>query len=353
MTRRLLALLSLGLASGIDLDLVSAQPAPPASPSSAVELAWVRGEGAEGCATQPTITRRVVERLGRNPFSTPAERVVEAIVFAEAGTMKVRLFSRTSSGEPLGERAFESTAPGCAAIEDAAVLAIALMIDPAAALAPPPSADPPAPEPPVAPEGAAPPPVLVPVWIPVPAPAPTPVWSPRPLREPWAPRAMALAHVEGLVGPLPRLALSGGLGVDVEIVPRFHLAAAMRWSPEVESADGDFAFSLVRGELSGCGDALSGAAWALSGCGSIAAGAMTASSLRLEPVDPGEDPWLEVGARARALVAPAGPWVVGLELALQVPLLRPSYAVLGAGEPAFEPAAIAGSLGLSTGVRFP
>ena len=316
-----------------------------------VSLSWTRGAGAEDCITQAELERRVTARLGRNPFAADAPRTLDASVKRKQAGRVAELHLRDKKGTAIGERSFESSDASCSSLEDAAVLAIALLIDPEAALAPPPSPPPPG----SAAQGSGaqgqPPPVLVPVWVAVPvrtAPPPTiPHASPRPVR------VAAAVPLTVSAGPLPRAAVGTGLWVDVEPVRRAHVVAALSWLPEVGTDDGDFSFSLVTGFLGGCGDVWAGWRHALGLCGGMRLGAMSAISHRLTPLEPGEQPWVETDGSIRLLLQPAGPLLVGGELAGGLVLLRPRFLVAPAERVAFHPSAATVAGTIWAGVRFP
>jgi len=113
-------------------------------------LSWARAEGAESCPGPSEVTRAVDERLGRSALvpTARAEIVVEALVEpASGGGFHVRI-ALTKDNAVIGRRELEGSEPDCTIITEKAVLAIALMIDPEAALAPiPPPPPPPPPTP--------------------------------------------------------------------------------------------------------------------------------------------------------------------------------------------------------------
>src|SRR5262245_39685593 len=113
-----------------------------------VRLGWVRTEGAEGCLSERDLSERVRARLGRNPFSDDATTLIEGWVRRDGkklrATVRVR---KDGSSEASGLRELESDELDCVALGNAVTLAVALAIDPEAALAPPKPPEPPAPEP--------------------------------------------------------------------------------------------------------------------------------------------------------------------------------------------------------------
>lgn len=108
-------------------------------PPGAVDLAWVRAEGAQSCPDGATLESDVTQRLGRNPFVSGASQRIEGVVSRHEARWVARVYVRDGAGVLVGSREITSDAPGCASISNAIALAIALTIDSDAALrAPPP-----------------------------------------------------------------------------------------------------------------------------------------------------------------------------------------------------------------------
>ncbi|HWA72935.1 MAG TPA: hypothetical protein VG937_11390 [Polyangiaceae bacterium] len=110
-----------------------AETAPPRSSA----LNWVRRPGAESCPSAFEIARQIDERLGRRVFSSPsnAELFVEAWVERRDAPAVAWLASITvysANGSATGQRQLESDEMSCTKLGEAAVLAIALMVDPEA-----------------------------------------------------------------------------------------------------------------------------------------------------------------------------------------------------------------------------
>jgi hypothetical protein len=121
---RLHAILLIGLIAGAHAD------APKKS-----SLSWVRLEGAESCvATQP-LARAVEQRLGRSVFvsASEAELSVEGRV-EKKKNWRAHVEVRDAQGKLLGKRDLESTAASCDSLTAPLALALAVMIDPDAAL---------------------------------------------------------------------------------------------------------------------------------------------------------------------------------------------------------------------------
>ena len=75
-------------------------------------------------------------RMGYDPFTGPARQWIEAAVAEQGDTFEVQLFERDSGGSTLGSRVLHEKGPDCHKLDDAIVLAIALIIDPRVHLAP-------------------------------------------------------------------------------------------------------------------------------------------------------------------------------------------------------------------------
>jgi hypothetical protein len=99
-------------------------------------LSFVRAEDAADCIAAPAIEREVTRRMGRDPFVGPARQWIEGIVELRGGYYEVQLFERNADGKTLGMRRLREGATDCHKLDDAVVLAIALIIDPTARLAP-------------------------------------------------------------------------------------------------------------------------------------------------------------------------------------------------------------------------
>ena len=97
-------------------------------------LSLVRGEGAEQCPTGRELTREVERRIGRPAFDRDGQRSFEVQLDREGGNYHSRVYVRGADGQSIGRRALESSEASCGPIFQATVLAIALVIDPDAAL---------------------------------------------------------------------------------------------------------------------------------------------------------------------------------------------------------------------------
>jgi len=111
-----------------------------ADSSRTVSLSWVELPGAEGCGGAPAIAREVEGWLGRHALVSPSQADLSiegrAEHSVESGRWRALVELRDVGGLVLGTRELTSDAPDCGPLRDAAALAIALMIDPDAALHP-------------------------------------------------------------------------------------------------------------------------------------------------------------------------------------------------------------------------
>lgn len=126
------------------------ETAPPAALPS-TRLVLRAGELAPLCPGLEELKRSVASRLGADPFTEPAERVL--VVGVEGGPgadgtarlLRARIELFDAELNPLGERIIESD-EGCAELLQAAALAASIALAPERVLAPP--VEPPPPEPP-------------------------------------------------------------------------------------------------------------------------------------------------------------------------------------------------------------
>src|SRR3954465_8909690 len=78
-----------------------------------VRFAWVRGKGADGCASQQQIADQVAARLGRSPFSADAARSIDAYVTRSESGFRAEIYVRGQGGALAGSRELTSEAPDC------------------------------------------------------------------------------------------------------------------------------------------------------------------------------------------------------------------------------------------------
>ena len=330
-----------------------------ADPTSQVRLVWVRGERTLDCDDRATIARRVVERLGRDVFSESASRSIEGVIQHEGERWDAHLYVREADGSLFGSRYLTSTAPDCGALDAAVTLAIALAIDPDAALRPAAASSPAAAMPgPAAPSPQAPP--LIPT-SPVSRLPETPSTAPR-LAAPVSPKApepprggslSATARVLVAAGILPGAAAGAALSADGPAGSRFQGTGGLLYFPEARNAAGDFAFGLTAGWLGVCAEPWAAGRIAVAICGKILLGAIHAVVCVLAPDQPGDRAWsgasLSVGARFRIV----GPLIAELGAEALVPLASWQFKVLDSSRPVFQQAPVAGLGFAGLGVSIP
>jgi hypothetical protein len=328
---------------------VRAQDRVPCSPPmSGTRLAWVRGDGADSCSNASAIERRVIERLGRNPFTGLPSQSIELVVEHHTSGWTARLFARDPSGALIGTRELVHDGLECGPLEEAASLAIALAIDPEAALrvasSPPPSSSSP-------PPGAT---VETPS-APSPSPPPEPERRVRHVRHrepavlPAAP-VSASANAFFQAGLLPVPSIGAAVQGDVHLAGRFSVSSQAFFFPEVAAPDpnGGFSFGLTGASFAGCVDAWHGQRAALSGCLGFDLGAIHAVVRDPAPLEPGAQFWAAGQASARFEIGLFGPVSLVARVDGIVPFIRHRFRRTAAGETVFlaPPVALTAQLGL-------
>ena len=99
-----------------------------------VSFSWVRGDGAQSCPGRAELAAEVARRLGYDPFQPAFGQSLEGVVERTSDRWQVVLYARDAEGVMVGRRELDSEEQGCAALGDAVALAMALAIDPEAAL---------------------------------------------------------------------------------------------------------------------------------------------------------------------------------------------------------------------------
>jgi hypothetical protein len=124
----------LSLMLGVTLLAVSARAEP--TSTDGVRLSFVRKDSAASCISAPALEREITRRMGRDPFSGSARQWIEGVIERQSDFFEVQLFERDADGNVLGNRRLREQVQDCHKLDDAIVLAIALIIDPTAHLAP-------------------------------------------------------------------------------------------------------------------------------------------------------------------------------------------------------------------------
>lgn len=308
-----------------------------AQSARAVHLSWVRAPEALECGDAGQVQADVVRRLGKSPFSEPSKVFVEATVSKPDGVFVAQLEMRDEAGTSLGSRRVASEAPTCASLVAAAGLAIALMIDPDAALAPPSA---PAPVPPSLP--LAPPRIIA---------APPEVPTPRAPQLTFGVGALVAARL------LPQAAVGVRLGADQRLASRLHAELSLSFLPQVrqELRGVDVGFGLTYGSLGLCYEPLAAARVTLAACGFGQVGAMSVNAYDPARSRTGQLLWSTAGLGLRAGWAVAEPLVLRVGVEGTTPIQRREYAVARVSEPAvvvFRDPALAATLHLGLALRF-
>ena len=312
----------------------------------------VERSAAESCPDEGALRAEVDRRLGRSSFAPEAPlAVVVRYRPASRGLRRASVTVREgSSAESHRELAQEG--PGCEALTEAVELAIALLIDPDAALRPPTPPPPPGaatcPEVPVAqcPECAAcPSPPVAPPVVPAVAPAVAP--ARRALPSPW------VALTGGVVvGVVPAPALSLGLTVMVPFAQRWSLDLGASFVPAVTTRDGNAGVGRTVARAGVCLDTAASVTQ-FGGCAGVLAGVLQLSALALEPVAPGDRAWVGAAAEAHVRLLPSDRWVISVQARAVAPLLTWAPRVEGASAPSFAPPPVAFEADVAVGVRLP
>jgi hypothetical protein len=136
-----------------------------------IDLAWVRGVGAEGCVPQSQARAALRTRTRHDPLDPAATVSAEVLLTREPAAWRAALTLRTAEGVVILQRDLRDEGPSCDTLTEAVLESLTLSLDP----------DPPPP-------------------APAPAPAPTPAAEvpPPPRRRPRRPA------VSRWRGPLPR-----------------------------------------------------------------------------------------------------------------------------------------------------
>src|SRR5260370_634595 len=272
----------------------SAAWAADASPAPSARLVWVRGENTEGCSDGTSMARRVSTRLGKNAFREDAPTSIEGVIEREGQRWVAHLYIRGADGRIAGTRLLTSDGPDCDALDAAATLAVALAIDPEAALRPTPVR-------PVA-SSAEPTPALETSTLaapPPPASAIAPTASPGPAAS--HNRGATEGIVRGLLatGLLPQASFGVALSTGVAVSRVVHVTTGALYLPEIHSG-AEFAFGLTAGSVGGCVHPWSRAVVGLSFCGEVLLGAIHSVVFVLEPAQPGDRLWVGAALSAQA-----------------------------------------------------
>lgn len=345
-----------GLAWALVLSAIGGWPssaaADDAAPKKTSALSWARLDGAESCSGAPEIAKRVEAILRRAAIVSPAQAdlSIEGRVEKKKTTgFRATIVMAKSSGEILGHRELETDDARCTSLDDSTSLAVALMIDPDAALGPP---SPPVDKPKEVPPD---PKVVVKETVKTVYVHDTP-------RNPPAKRPVRFeGYVGGALG-LGLTPLSGGFIAGLVIDPPWFGAFEL---------DGSFliAEKSVPGSATDAGTRFYHATGAAFFCplagnvgivlGSLCAGGeagfVATSTSGITTTDSAVRPLVNGAARGRIGLWPS-PVSVSLGGTLSVPIFRATYTyqnAAGAKTTLFDAAPLAGTFDLSIGFRIP
>ena len=317
-----------GIAFAATLGTLGARAAEP------IRLDWVRLEGASSCIDSAELEARVRRRLGTDPFDRRASRSIEGIARRTGGVWRAQIAVRAHPGDanpPLRE--LESRADDCESLGNAAVLAVALAIDPASAFT-----DPPVKEPPARP-------------LPVEVQEPTSPASALGSSDRSGHVAVWLAAQGGL---LPRPSLGVGLGAGVELGPRLRIALGARAFPAVEVGGSPaYAVGLATFDVGLCVAIARTMAIDVRACGGPSVGLIHAAILSGDRAQPGERAWLAAELGLDAAFTLTGALAFDLGVNAVAPVTRYRFLVEGSPVALFEQSTLAGTARAGLRWRFP
>jgi hypothetical protein len=316
-----------------------------AAPPPTFELSVARLEGAGSCPGRTEFQRGVAARLGRVPFAEPAERTIETVLSRRQDGWHAEITLRDAAGIELGRRAIDAAGLDCGPLAQATTLALALTIDPDAALGP---ATGPLPAPsPVAP-APIPPPPCPDRACPAAAPCPRAVCPPP--RE--GPRVGASARATLAVGLIPGPA--PGFSVAAEGGSRtLRGGVGLLFLPETVAADARFAFGLTAAAAGACALLPALGRVELGLCGEIQLGSIHAVVREVAPIDPGDQLWLAAALGPRLAVDVLSPLAIEVGISAVAPLLDRTFDVAGIEGPIHRPATVGAVSFIGVGIRAP
>jgi hypothetical protein len=355
-TVRLPALLGFLTAITVVLAGTSTRATPP---PDAVQLAWVRAEGAESCADSAAIARDVVRRLGRDPFRADATRRIEGMIARDGARWIARMYFRDSGGALTSFREIDSGAQACDSLSAAVGLAVALGIDPNA---PQPVASAPV----AARDRADPAPTLTNL-----RPAPASMRQPaqrfgRRSTVPTLPRLRGLVRAHGggvsirgvgVLGALPTPSPGGMLALDGYVwgPVRWNAGALVPAGSRLQTPNTDITVTLIAGWLEACFEMWPHDRLAISACAGGAAGIFSARSKFPRRVVPSDAPWAGPLAGLRASIPIVGPLALDIGAEGVLALANPNVGVehrVPRVIPLFQPSALVGLAYVGAGVQF-
>lgn len=288
-----------------------------------VRISVTRLEGAESCADEAVLARELVARLGRDYRDPSAARSVDVTVSREAPRWRAVLVVREDRDGPAARRELVASGASCAELDASVALAVALFVDPAADVRAARATQPG--------DGAQRSANTVAVTAPIVP--PEDAWN----------RGEAFVVEGGVaVGSVP---VSAMVGVAFEGARWRFLRPYVSASRTIESRMLDastglasFGFSRTRFAAGVCFGVANGR-FSVDGCPAVWAGMITSvlyDTRTLEPVRPGDYPWLALAISARGSVRIWGPVAFELGAAPSVALLRQRFSIEGVSPVVFE-----------------
>ncbi len=344
-----------GLAAG-SIALVSlAQHAIPPEHEK-VRLVWIRGTDTDACATREELMKSVATRLGYDPFSEQASRLIVGSVTHTRGRYVITL--RAVSGDDSSPtRQLESSIDDCSSVGGAAALAIALDIEAGNVASRPGDAAVLETSAPPVEEGA----LDASTESELRAEAAASSGKPQDagsveaqIAAPTRPSrlgASASVGIAGSVGLLPRVAA----GVDVAGIVHFDgplsLSVGMTHFPEVSAADSRFSFGSTLLRAGACLDLFRSGPNRLDGCAHAVVGSTHPMVEQLQPILLGPrrfaGPALDV-RYSRSF----GPLALSVGGGAFAPFPHYQFDVLGTNRVAFAPSRVVGLADVRLGAGF-
>ncbi|MDF2695595.1 MAG: hypothetical protein K0S65_3978 [Labilithrix sp.] len=305
-------------------------------------LLWIREDDAASCPGPSAVARGVRERLGYDPFRDDARAAIEAHVDRAGGTWRVSL--RFSDGTREATKRFESPSSDCAAVAQAAELAISLAIQ-GNELARAESAIVPAES------GAdAGPPGIADQSSGSAAPTEASRDRPPPPPQPSLPAFEGMLAVSsvGALGLLPQPAL----GLDVHGLVRLRrgvfVSLGMAHVPEVRADDPAFRLGSTLGRVGACLDPTGASRPRLVGCAHVDLGSTFVVVRELTPTAPGSKVFGGVSAGI-LFVQPFRPFALLVEAEAMAPVPAYDLSLSGTGRVIYSSPFVSGFLRVGLG----
>ncbi|APR80377.1 Hypothetical protein A7982_05724 [Minicystis rosea] len=330
------------LAGGLLVGALTAEGRALASDHRYARLRYELDDAQGVCANEATFRARVTSRLGYDPFRADAPMEVRIRITARRARARADV-ALMQDGKPSGQRSLEDGR--CEALTDTVASAVALALDPVAAvrgLEPTPTAVIEPPPPPSAPPTTTPPP---------PPPADvkggsTPAPIPAPEEQPFVP----FAHADGTVGfaRAPAVLVGGRIGVGVR---RGAFSAAAEAQIEATPISANITphdrvnVTALSGALVPCGHFS-----VLEACGVLALGSVQAKALDVAHPEVQRAFFAVLGLRAGVIVPLSRMFALRAHGSLAFPLARAAYVI--DGSTAFTTALVEASASAGAEVRF-